>query len=242
MKPTFTAVAIATALLMAAQAFAQSEIAPRASVSVLGGTSSSEDFTGAMLGGSMTFDVNDRVAIEGEAAYLDRGAGVDAMSASGSLLLNLLPAHRRIVPYAAVGGGLYRTSFDLNNGNMFGPVGSQFSPAATVCAAPGSGMGFGPGPGFGPGSGICPGDTAGYIGVGQMPAFYGRRLGPMAVPVQGVWRERAFTDPAATVGGGVRFHLSDRVMVRPDVRARFIFGDGDTYVMAVVAFNVGYRF
>ena len=109
MKPTFTAVAIATALLMAAQAFAQSEIAPRASVSVLGGSSSSEDFTGAMLGGSMTFDVNDRVAVEGEAAYLDRGAGVDAVSASGSLLLNLLPAHRRIVPYAAVGGGLYRT-------------------------------------------------------------------------------------------------------------------------------------
>ena len=31
-------------------------------------------------------------------------------------------------------------------------------------------------------------------------------------------------------------------MVRPDVRARFTFGDGDTYVMAVVAFNVGYRF
>ena len=64
----------------------------------------------------------------------------------------------------------------------------------------------------------------------------------MVVPDEGIWSKRAFSDPAATIGGGVRFNVSDRLMVRPDIRARFIFGDGDTYVMSVVAFNVGYRF
>ena len=242
MKPRIYAVTAAMMVLIAAQATAQSEVAPRASVSFLGGAASTDEVTGAVLGGSVLFDMNDRVGIEGEATYLDRGVGVDALSASGSVLVNLLPSHRRIVPYAAGGGGLYRASFDLNSGYMFGPWGSQFSPGATICAAPGTGMGFGTGPGFGAGTGICPAGTAGYIGVGRMPEFYGRRLGPMVLPDEGIWSKRAFTDPAATIGGGVRFNVSDRLMVRPDIRARFIFGDGDTYVMAVVAFNVGYRF
>ena len=242
MKARIYVVTAAMVFLIAAQALAQSEIAPRASVSFVGGAASTEDVTGAVLGGSVLFDMNDRVSIEGEATYLDRGGGADALSASGSLLVNLLPSHRRIVPYAAGGGGLYRASFDLNSGYMFGPWGSQFSPGATVCAAPGTGMGFGAGPGFGSGTGICPAGTAGYIGVGRMPAFYGSRLGPMVVPDEGMWSKRAFTDPAATVGGGVRFHVSDRLMVRPDLRARFIFGDGDTHVMAVFALNLGYRF
>lgn len=242
MKPRIYAIAAAMVFLVAARAPAQSEIAPRSSVSFIGGAASTEDVTGAVLGGSMLFDMNDRVSLEGEATYLDRGAGVDAVSASGSLLVNLLPSHRRIVPYAAGGAGLYRASFDLNNGQMFGPWGTQFSPGATICAAPGTGMGFGAGPGFGSGTGTCPAGTAGYIGVGRMPAFYGRRLGPMAVPDEGMWSKRAFTDPAATIGAGVRFHVSDRLMVRPDLRARFIFGAGDTHVMAVFALNLGYRF
>jgi hypothetical protein len=242
MKPTIYFIAAAMVMLVAANAAAQSEIAPRASVSFLGGAASTEDVTGAVLGASLLFDVNDRIGIEGEATYLDRGAGVDAVSVSGSLFVNLLPSHRRIVPYAAGGGGLYRASFDLNSGYLFGPWGSQFSPGTTICAAPGTGVGPGPGAGFGSGTGMCPAETAGYIGVGRMPAFYGRRLGPMVVPDEGMWSKRAFTDPAATVGGGVRFHVSDRLMVRPDLRARFIFGDGDTHVMAVFAINLGYRF
>ena len=63
--------------------------------------------------------------------------------------------------------------------------------AAFVCAAPGSGVRPGPGTGFGPGTGTCAAAVAGYWGVGQMPGFYARRLGPMGVPVGGAWETRS---------------------------------------------------
>jgi hypothetical protein len=238
---TFIAVVCGTALL-ASTAHAQSETSPGAAVSFGGGVASTSSITGAVLGGSVLFDVNEWVALEGEGSYLDRGAGADALSASGSLLINMLPSRGRVVPYAAVGGGVYRASFDMGDPRMLGTVGSQFQSGAVVCPAPGTGMGFGPGAGFGMGTGECPATAAGYMGVGRMPAFYGNRLGPLVVPDTGIWETRSFVDPAATIGGGVRFHVSDRIMIRPDLRARLIFGDGDTHVMAVFAFNVGYRF
>jgi hypothetical protein len=121
-------------------------------------------------------------------------------------------------------------------------VGPLFQSGAVVCPSPGTGAGFGPGAGFGSGTGECPSAAVGYWGVGRMPAFYGQRLGALVVPTTGFWETRSFVDPAATIGAGVRFNVSDRVMIRPDVRARMIFGDGDTHVMTVFAFNVGYRF
>ncbi|RPI56972.1 MAG: hypothetical protein EHM55_03460 [Acidobacteria bacterium] len=242
MKPRNVIVLFVITLLWASAAKAQSEVAPGASVSFVAGIASASDVAGAVLGGSLLFDVNDRIGLEGEATYLDRGAGADALSASGSVLVNLLPSHHRVVPYAAAGGGLYRMSFDMGSAHMLGPVGSQFQPGAMVCAAPGTGIGGGPGPGFGSGSGVCPANVAGYWGVGRMPTFYGRRLGALVVPADGVWDRRSFIDPAATVGGGVRFNVSDRLLVRSDIRARLIFGDGDSDTMAVFAFNVGYRF
>jgi hypothetical protein len=230
------------ALFLASTANAQSETAPGAAVSFAGGVASTDSTTGAVLGGSVLFDVNNWVALEGEGSYLDRGTGADALSVGGSLLINLLPRRGRIVPYAAVGGGMYRASFDMGNPRMLGSVASQFQSGAVVCPAPGTGMGFGPGVGFGSGTGVCPANVAGYWGVGSMPAFYGRRLGPMVIPDTGDWGTRSFVDPAATIGGGIRFHVSDRIMIRPDIRARMIFADGDTDLMAVFAFNVGYRF
>ena len=235
-------VLFAATLLFATAAHAQSEVSPGSSVSFVAGVASTSDVTGAVLGGSFLFDATRWIGLEGEATYLDRGAGADAFSASGGLLVNLLPSHRHVVPYAAVGGGLYRVSFDLGHRNMFGPMAGEFPAGSVVCAAPGMATGIGPGPGFGPGTGVCPADVGGYWGVGRMPAFYGRRIGAVAIPVDGTWGHRSFTDPAATVGGGVRFNVSDRVMVRTDLRARVIFADGDTDAMGVFAFNVGYRF
>ena len=232
----------AVTLMFAPAAGAQSEVSPGSSVSLVAGVASTSDVTGAVLGGSFLFDVNRWVGLEGEAEYLDRGSGADAFSASGSLLVNLFPSHRRVVPYIAAGGGVYRVSFDLGHRNMFGPMAGQFPAGSFVCAAPGMGTGSGPGPGFGPGAGVCPSGVAGYWGVGGMPAFYGRRIGAIALPIDGQWGHRSFTDPAGTVGGGVRFNVSDHVMVRTDVRARVIFADGDTDTMGVLAFNVGYRF
>jgi hypothetical protein len=242
MKPRKVVVLLAVMLLFAQAAQAQSEVSPGASASFVAGVASTNDVTGAVLGGSFLFDVTHWIGFEGEGSYLDRGADTDAFSASGSVLVNLMPAHRRVVPYAALGGGVYRVSFDLGNRDMFGQAAGQFPAGSMVCAAPGTGIGFGPGPGFGPGTGVCPADVAGYWGVGRMPAFYGRRMGVIAVPIDSAWGHRSFTDPAATIGGGLRFDVSDHVMVRSDVRARLIFADGETDTMGVFAFNVGYRF
>jgi hypothetical protein len=147
-----------------------------------------------------------------------------------------------MVPYAAVGGGVYRAAFNLASPRFLGSLGTQFAPGSIVCPAPGTGMGPGPGAGFGPGAGTCPATAAGYWGVGQMSEFYARRLGAMMVPAGGAWETRSFVDPALNFGGGLRFNLNEHLMVRPDVRALVVFADGDTHTMAVYGVNVGYRF
>jgi hypothetical protein len=229
-------------MLVTSTALAQSDINPRSAVSFVGGAGSTSSKTGLALGGSWLFDLNDRTSVEAEGTYLDRGAGTDALSVTGSLLVNLLPASRAAVPYAAVGGGMYRTSFDLANPALLGPIGTQFGPGSVVCPAPGTGMGPGPAAGFGPGTGTCPAAVEGYWGVGQMPGFYARRLGPMGVPAGGAWEGRSFTDPAISVGGGLRLNVNEHVMVRPDIRALMVFGGGDTQTVGVFGVQLGYRF
>jgi hypothetical protein len=235
----FAAGAIA---LAASTALAQSETAPRTAVSFVGGAGSTSSTTGLALGGSWLFDLTDRASLEAQGTYLHRGAGADAVSAGGSLIVNMIPARERVVPYAAFGGGLYRSSFDLGNPAMLGQAGAQFGPGSVVCPAPGTGIGPGPGAGFGPGTGTCPAGAAGYWGVGQMPGFYARRLGPMAVPAGGAWQTRSFLDPAMSFGGGLRLNVNEHVMVRPDVRALVVFADGETHTLGVFGVQVGYRF
>lgn len=241
---SFTRIApvLVSALLIHSTAFAQAEIAPRNAVSFSGGGGFSDTRSGLALGGSWLFDMNERASLEAQGTYLDRGPGADALSISGSLLLNLLPSRQRAVPYAAIGGGVHRTSFDLSHPAMLGPSQAQFGPGSIVCPAPGTGIGPGPGAGFGPGMVTCPANVAGYWGVGQMPAFYARRLGAMSVPQSEDWGMRSFVDPATSIGGGLRFNVNEHVMLRPDARALVIFGAGDTHTLAVFGINVGYRF
>jgi hypothetical protein len=220
--------------------FAQSE--PRAAVSASVGAGSGSSDTGVAAGGALLFDVHDRVSVEGEGMYLNRGKGADAFTAGGAVLLNFLPATGSLVPYAAIGGGLYHVSFDLADPRFMGPAGAQRGAGSTGCAAPGSGFGFGSGPGFGGGTGTCPATAAGYWGVGALPNFYARRLGPLAFPRGGAWEARTFTDPAASIGGGLRFNISERLMIRPDARALVIFADGETHTLGVFVVHLGYRF
>lgn len=243
MKPIRTLViASGTLALLASTALAQSEIAPRTAVSFVGGAGAATSTVGVALGASWLFDVNDRASVEAQGTYLDRGTGANAVSATGSLLVNLLSARERVVPYAAVGGGMYRTSFDLANPAFLGPVGGQFGPGNIVCPAVGTGVGPGPAAGFGPGAATCPATVAGYWGVGQMPGIYARRLGPLTVPAGGAWQTRSFTDPAMSFGGGLRLNVNERLMVRPDVRALVVFADGKTHTIGVFGVNLGYRF
>lgn len=221
-------------------AFAQSE--PRAAVSASVGVGSGSSDTGVGVGGALLVDVHERVSVEGQGLYLSRGQGADAFSAGGAVLINLLPASEPLVPYAAVGGGVYHVSFDLANPRFLGPVGTQFGAGSTVCPAPGSGFGSGPGPGFGAGTGTCPATVAGYWGVGALSNFYARRLGPLAFPHGGAWETRTFTDPAVNIGGGLRLNLGEHLMVRPDARALVVLANGETHTLGVFVVHVAYRF
>ena len=86
--------------------------------------------------------------------------------------------------------------------------------------------------------GFASGDQA----AGPMPMFYARRYGRMAAATGGRRHMPGFTDPAVSVGGGMRLDLTSRLYVRPDVRAVTIFGGGDTYTVGSATVSVGYRF
>lgn len=95
------------------------------------------------------------------------------------------------------------------------------------------------------GSGAVFGDCTapgGFWGVGEMPRFYGERLGRMMVPATGAWGTRAFNDPALSFGGGLRLNLAQHLEVRPDARAIVVFGGGSSHTVGVFGVNLGYRF
>lgn len=79
-------------------------------------------------------------------------------------------------------------------------------------------------------------------GMGGMPTFYAGRVAALAAPTAGRWHMQGFTDPAVSVGGGLRLDLTNRVYVRPDVRAVSVVGGGDTYTIGSFTLSVGYRF
>lgn len=88
--------------------------------------------------------------------------------------------------------------------------------------------------------GLSSGDTTAAMGL--MPMFYAGRASALTVPAGGRWHMQGFTDPAVSVGGGVRLDLTNRIYVRPDVRAVTIIGGGDTYTVGSGTISVGYRF
>ena len=198
--------------------------------------------TGPALGGALTHDLNDWLAIEGTTTYYGRGSGADALSANVGLLMNVVESTRRTVPYFAVGGGVYRASFDLGNSRFFGGMGQQF--VAGTQMIPLAGMtGFGMMQGSYGGPAVWAGPWSGATFTSAaLPAFYANRMGIMTVPANGHWGMRSFTDPALTIGGGVRLTLSPRLTVRPDLRALTVFGGGHMNALAAFSLNVGYRF
>jgi len=210
-----------TAVLMlgfSASLAAQTPPAPGpVAVSVLGGVTSGGVSTGGTIGGTFTFDVSDRLSIETTGAYLDRGRGADGLYGNAGLLVNLLPAGGKAVPYAAIGGGVYSVNYDLDNPHIMDQIESAVS----------AGLG----------------SMAGFRGFGQMPAMYAERLRSMIwPPPHGGWGRQSFTDPAMTLGGGVRLDLSPHLSLRPDARAVVVFGDGRSSTLGMFSLNVGYRF
>ena len=240
-----TVLLAAAAILALATPSALAQESPRSAVSFASGIGTGASDVGPALGGTFLFDLTERFAIEGQGTFLSRSGG-DDLTLGASLLVNLLGSRRAVAPYAAVGGGLYRASYDLDNPRFLGAPGPQFPAGSMWCTAPG--QGFVSGPQFGPHMGAafmpgaCPADAAGYWGTGEMPRFYARRLGPMAFPGSGGWDIRHFTDPAVSVGGGIRIDIANHLELRPDLRAVMALADGDTHTRGVFVLNLGYRF
>ena len=213
-----------------------------ATISGTGGLTTGMHGTGPVLGGAVTYDLNDWFAVEGSGAYFNRGSGADAVSVNASLLVNVLPASRKTVPYFAMGGGVYRASFDLGNGRFFGAMGQQFGPGTQLVPVRGM-AGFGMMTGGYTGPALWEGrwDGAAFTSP-HMPAFYANRMGIMTVPADGRWGMRSFTDPALVIGGGVRLGLTPHLSVRPDVRAVTVFGGAHMNTLGAFSLNLGYRF
>jgi hypothetical protein len=208
-------------LAFSASSAAQTPPAPSTpgpvAISFLGGLASGGSSSGGTVGGTFTFDVSDRLSIETTGAYLDRGRGADGVYGNAGLLVNLLPAGSKAVPYAAVGGGIYHVSYDLGDMHILGQLDERMGSAL--------------------------GSIPDFRGFGQMPAMYAERLRSMIwPPPSGGWGRRSFTDPAMTIGGGVRLDLTPHLSLRPDARALFAFGDGRSVTLGMFTLNVGYRF
>jgi hypothetical protein len=75
-----------------------------------------------------------------------------------------------------------------------------------------------------------------------MPGFYARRLAAMPFRPAVAFEARTFTDPAVTMGGGVRVTLATHLELRPDARAIVVLDGGNSHTIGVVGVNVGYRF
>lgn len=198
-----------------------------ASAVFLTGLSTGDSETGPVFGGVVSKGLTSRLTLEGQGAWLDRGPGVNAVTAFGSLVVNLTDPAERVMPFVSVGGGVYHTSFDMGRTGLFGGFGWRDGPGMM------GGGWYGPGAMFGTGPLPWP---------GHVPQFYARRLGPMDPPLDGHWQTRSFTDPMIAVGGGVRVDIGSRVFLKPDARALVIFGDGDTYTVGLLSVGLGVKF
>jgi hypothetical protein len=198
-----------------------------ASIGVLGGLSAGSGDTGGTVGLNLAFDVTDRLGVEARGLATGRHMASMGFEATGTMLFTVANTPKA-APYVAVGGGAYRASFDLDRDAMFGAVGSQFGSGTMMTSIQGT-------------SGFMRGNGTVFNGS-RMPAFYANRLGQMTVPGNGRWGMRSFTDPALTVGGGVRLDVTERFYVRPDVRALVVLGNGDRLTLMTMTFAVGYRF
>ena len=234
-------------LLAAGTVAAQSSVQPGtisrpASVSFLGGVSAGSNDAGPSTGGVLAFDVTDRLAVEGRGIYMQRGSGAHGLEVTGTMLLTIART-RKAAPYVALGGGLYRADFDLGNDRFLGRMTSEFAPGTRFVPVEGmhgfgmmnSGMTFN-------GNIWTDGWTGPVFTNSQMPMFYANRVGQMSIPSDGRWGMRSFTDPALTLGGGIRFNLTDRLYLRPDVRALIAFANSDRLVLTNMVVGIGYRF
>jgi hypothetical protein len=76
-----------------------------------GGIGTASDGTGAVLGGTIGWEITPRIGVEGTATWLDRQTGSSAFAASLTAHA-LLAGWRRLSPFVEGGFGMYLAKFD----------------------------------------------------------------------------------------------------------------------------------
>ena len=211
-------------------------IAPRGAVIGAGGLSAASGTSGGAFGVTATFNLTERLAVEGNGVFSMAHGSMDTQSVTGSLLVNLLPAREsaRVVPYVAGGIGLYRASLDMD-GMGFGSFMSQYSGYSGMMSLPTGGFG------------MMQGTTEQYNAgapvytPADLPMFYANRMG-MLTPTNGRFGRQSFTDPAVSIGVGAQIRAGEHFVVRPDARAITAIANGDRRTMGVVTIGLGYGF
>lgn len=213
--------------------------APWFSVGPAGGLSTGMMTTGPAIGAGASFAAGSRVTFEGRGLWMQRGGGASGLEATGTVLVTVYRG-RTVSPYVGIGGGLYSARFDLDSARMFGTAALPFGPGAAMMPVQRTG------------TGMMAGGMSGTTWVGadsgqaydmpRLPMFYAQRIGPLQVPVSGGWGSRTFTDPAMTLALGMRVDLSDRLYVRPDLRAVVPFNNGNSFAVYTATMGFGVRF
>ena len=219
-----------------------SPLAHPGSGSIVGGLAAGSGDAGGSIGAALAFDATERIAVEGRGIFMQRGKGAHGLEVTGTMLVTIVRGPKA-VPYAAIGGGLYRASFDLGAARFLGGMSSQFGPGTRFVPVHGQ-MGFGmmnAGMSFTGNVWTGPWDGPMFTGS-EMPMFYANRLGQMTIPADGHWPMRSFTDPALTLGGGVQFAITERLYLKPDVRALVVFANGEQLALTTMTIGFGYRF
>lgn len=196
------------------------------SADVTGGLAAGHGPSHANVGGTFTFDVSDRIAVEARGLRVT-GEGENGFQLTGVVLMTLARTSRAEA-YVAAGGGISRASFDMGDEHMFGAMNGLYNVGMSFSAMPGM-------------SGFVMTNGSTYT-ASRMPAFYANRLGTMTVAANGQWGMRSFTDPAMALGGGLKLNLTTRVYVAPDVRGLVVFSGHQHSTSVTMNVGFGVRF
>ncbi len=224
---TGTLVAAAAALVGSPSVVGADSASPSASGLVpelhvqTGLSTASPHMSGTTAGGTVILQMGRRLAFEGGGAYLNRGEGASALSLSAGVILNLLSTEEKAVPYIVGGAGLLRASFDTQN--------PRFSGAARSGEM-----------GAGRYRHVMDGAPPGWD-LGELPPFYGERVQTL-IARNGRTGRASFTDPAVTLGTGVRIRLGRGWLAGPDARALLIMRSGSVYTLWMVTIHLGRAF
>ncbi len=197
----------------------------------------------AALGAGLSRDLTERVAVEGELVFFTRGRWSSALTATGAVRIVVGPYgwSDTSVPFVVAGVGIQRATVRLADPRLLGAIAeTPWQPGDVLCADRGTGPGAGPGSGLG--DGPCTAAPTGHWGVGELPEFYARRLGPLVVPADRAWPDRSFVDPAVTVGAGLHFHVGLHLVLQPEVRTWTVIAGGRTRTSAILGMVAGYSF